>query len=129
MLHKVSAALLAIASLTTATDSMAYCQVYRDITWWGNSHDQVTLTCEIPIRHLATFELNPNGTNHKNAKINLLPGKQYAQLAGLTYSGAYIPGCQVDDLNPDNVPVKLNWWGTENPSCNQAYTAHMVAGG
>ena len=126
--HKVSAALLAIVSLTTATDSMAYCQTGRDITWYWYSHDYVTLSCGTS-GNLATFELNPNGTNHKHARINLLPGKDYAQLLGLTISGAYVTGCSVDDLTPNNVPAYLNWNGTQNPSCSQAYTAHMVAGG
>lgn len=128
--HKVSAALLAIVGLTTASDSMA-CQTGRDISWYWYSHDYVTLSCGTPRHAVATFELNPNGTDHKNARINLLPGPQadYAQLLGLTQSGAYVSGCSVDDLTPDNVPAYLNWNGTQNPSCAQAYIAHMVGGG
>lgn len=78
---------------------------------------------------LATFWTNPNGTNYQHAKINLKPGRDYAQLLGLTQSGAYVAGCSVDDLTPDNVPAYLNWNGTQNPSCAQAYIAHIVAGG
>jgi hypothetical protein len=125
--HKVSAALLAIVSLAVASDSMA-CQVGRDIPWYWYSHDYVTLSCA-GSGNLATFELNPLGTNHMHARINLLPGKSYAQLIGLDYSGNYISGCQVDDLSPDNVPAYLNWNGTSNPSCAGAFFAHMVAGG
>jgi hypothetical protein len=125
--HKVSAALLAIVGLTAASDSMAYCQTGRDIAWYWYP-DYVTLSCGSS-GSLATFELNPNSTNYKNARINLLPGKDYAQLLGMTQSGAYVSNCGVDDLTPDNVPAYLNWNGTQSPNCAQAYIAHMVAGG
>lgn len=123
--HKVSAALVAIVSLTAASNSLA-CQVGEDISWHWSSPIR-TLTCGGS--NLATFWLNPNGTHYQHAKINLNPGKSYAQLLGMTQSGAYVSGCSVDDLTPDNVPAYLNWNGTQNPSCAQAYIAHIVAGG
>ena len=126
--HQVSAALLAIVGLTTASDSMAYCQTYRDLTWWGASYTHVTLSCA-GSGDLATFELQLNGNSHRNARMNLLPGKHYAQIVGYDYSGTFISGCLADDMTPDNVPAYLNWGGWENPSCSGAYTAHMVAAG
>jgi hypothetical protein len=123
--HRVSAALLAIVSLAVASDSMA-CQIGQDVGW--NGYAYFTLSCA-GSGNLATFELQPNGNSHKNARINLLPGKSYAQLLGMTQSGDYVSGCGVDDLSPDNVPAYLNWNGTQSPSCSQAYIAHMVAGG
>jgi len=124
--RKVSAALLVVLSLAAAKHSMAYCQTGKDVSWhwtWAIH----TLSCGG--NNLATFWLNPNGGHYQHAKINLNPGRDYAQLLGLTQSGAYVAGCSVDDLNPDNVPTYLNWNGTQNPSCEQAYIAHIVAGG
>lgn len=122
-----NAALLAVVSLAVAQDAMAYCQTGRDVAWYWYQ-DYITLSCA-GSGTLATFELNPNSTLFKNARINLKPGKDYAQLLGLTQSGAYVTGCSVDDLSPNNVPASLNWNGTQNPSCSQAFIAHMVAGG
>jgi hypothetical protein len=128
VLHKVSAALLAIVGLTTASDSMAYCQTGKDLSWWGAGPTYVTLSCA-GSGDLATFELNTNGTSHRNARMNLLPGKHYAQIVGYDYSGNSVSGCLADDMTPNNVPAYLNWGGWENPSCSGAFIAHMVAAG
>jgi hypothetical protein len=125
LFHQVSAALLAIVSLTTASDSMAYCQTGQDMSWHYLT-SYVTLSCGG--QNLADFVLNPKGTSFQHASVNLLPGRDYAQLLGMTQWGTYVSGCGIDDLTPDNVPVYLNWNNTQN-ICSQAYIAHMVAGG
>ena len=79
--------------------------------------------------NLADFQLNTrSGPGYPNAVVNL-KGGTYAQILGLTQGGAYVQGCDVDDLVADNVPVYLNWsWGKQAPQCQQAYLAYLVAG-
>jgi hypothetical protein len=75
----------------------------------------------------ADFQLNtryPGGYN--NAIVNLVSGT-YAQVLGMTQNGAYVQGCQADDLTANNSPVYLNWWNTVG-ACQQAFIAELRAG-
>lgn len=122
--HKMSAALLAIVSLTTASDAMAHCSTQQQVAW--NGMQTRSLSCQNT--SLADFWLNPySWKNYQHARVNLTGGT-WAQFFGLTQSGAQVTGCSVDDLTANNVPVYLNWNGYENPSCSQAYLALLSAG-
>jgi hypothetical protein len=122
--RKMTAALLAIFSLAAANDAMAACSTSTQVAWWDHTYH--TLRCQNT--NLADFQLNPESSkSYKHAQLNLTGGT-WAQIHGLTQSGAYVSGCSADDLSANNSPVYLNWNGTQNPNCEQAFLALLGAG-
>jgi hypothetical protein len=128
MLQKVGVALVAIVGLTVTSDAMAGCGASWQGAWWSVGPQYRTLSCQNI--QLADFQLNtrPPPSSYVNAVVNL-KGGTWSQILGLTQSGAYVQGCDVDDLVADNVPVYLNWsWGKQAPQCSQAFIAYLAAG-
>jgi hypothetical protein len=127
MLQKVGAALVAIVGLTVTSDAMAGCGASWQGSWTFGGAQYRSLSCQNI--YLADFQLNTRGSGYPNNAVVNLKNGTWSQILGLTQSGAYVQGCDVDDLVADNVPVYLNWsWGKQAPQCQQAYIANLAAG-
>jgi hypothetical protein len=127
MFHKAGAVLAAVIGLTVASDAMAGCGASWQGAWTSGGAQYRSLSCQNI--NLADFQLNTRGQGYTNNAVVNLQGGTYAQVLGMTQWGAYVQGCDVDDLVADNVPVYLNWsWGKQAPQCAQAHIAYLVAG-
>ncbi len=134
VIHKLSAALVAIASLTAADHAMARCSKSLQITWWSAGSQWHNFGCRQPSGswvNLASFYLNSSWKGNWGT-VNLYNGTA-SQISGLTQQGAWVSGCSADDFTGGgNTPVYLNWNGSgligmTHPSCNQAFLARLYA--
>jgi hypothetical protein len=132
--RKMSAALVAIASLTAGNDAMAACSKSLQVAWWSGGSQHHWFSCRQPSGSnviLAYFYLNST-TSGNYGTVNLQNGTA-AQISGKTQSGGWVSGCSADDFSGGgNSPVYLNWNGSGNigfshPSCSQAFLARLYA--
>ena len=132
--RKMSAALVAIASLTAATEAMAACSKSYQGAWWSAGSQHFWLSCTQPSGSnvtLAYFYLNSTSSGNYGT-VNLHNGT-VAQISGKTQSGGWVSGCSADDFSGGgNTPVYLNWNGSGNigwphPSCSQAFQVRLYA--
>ncbi len=126
--RKMSAALVAIASLTAADHAMAACSASWQGSWFsGPSYPTLTCVNRGASVNLANFFFNATSSSNKFGTVNLTGGTS-AQIYGLTQGGAYVSGCSADDFTAGgNTPVYLNWNGNSSPNCSQASLVRLYA--
>ena len=131
--HKLSVALVAIASLTAAGHAMASCSKSKTVAWWSGGQQHYWHSCWSNGNwlNLAYFFLDSTVQGNYGT-VNLYDGT-VAQINGKTQSGGWVSGCSADDFTGGgNTPVYLNWNGLNNiggpnPGCSQAFLARLYA--